>query len=204
MSGAAPDGAASARSSTLLLATRGPLFDCYAALTARLELAFPAQQFRRVAVPAKPSRQTWDRLLTTLPFVGLCWLGLAPQRDTGTTFRCSADWLVYLACKNPRPELLLAGDPYGVGQLGLASLGAALLHGWSVPDLGTWRVAGVDNAAPQEMVGEEVGLVALQVGCTLSLVDAAAAAALPEFLRVGAQWDLPPIGGMTVEDVRPI
>ncbi len=201
MSGSIPDGEAAARSPTLTLATRGPLFDAQAALRARLELAFPPAQVAFITIPARPTKATWDRVIAKPPFVGLCWLGLRPSPETGRLFHCASDWLVYLGCRNTTPAGLLQGDLYGVGQLGFASLGAAILHGWSAPDIGTWTVQAVDNAALQEMVNEDVGIVALQVSCTLTLIDTEAAAALPEFLRLGAVWSLPPLDDRTI-DVR--
>ncbi len=192
------------RSPTLRLSQRGPLFDCRAALKRRLEFAFPPRQFHHLTLPARPSKPTWDRALLTMPFIGLVWLGLTPSSNTGRVFHCDAGWLVYLGCKNQRPEHLLEGDPLGVGQLGLAGLAIALLHGWSEQGLGSFWVKSVDNAALQEFVNEEIGVVALQVDCSLSVVDPDAAEALPEFLRVGAQWDLPPIGGEKAKDLPPI
>ena len=203
MSGAAtPDGEGAGRLPTLRLSQRGPLFDCRAALKTRLELAFPPRQFNHQAVPAKPSKQTWDRLLLKTPFVGLCWLGLTPSSQTGRIFHCEAGWLIYLGCKNQKPQNLLDGDDYGVGQLGLAGLAVALLHGWSEQNLGSFTVRSVDNAALQEFINEEIGVVALQVDCSLSVVDPDAAEALPEFLRTGATWDLPLIPGEALQDVR--
>ncbi len=192
---------AGARSPTLRLATRGSLFDCQAALESRLEVGFPSKQFTRAYLPAKPSPATWKRVLVRPPMVGICWLGLAPDEKSGRIMRGTSDYLLYFACRNPKPEQLLLGDSYGVGMLGLAGLATALLHEWTVPDLGTWSVRSIDNAALQDFIDEEIGVVAIQASCTLSVVDPDAAAALPEFLRLGADWTLPALDNTTL-DVR--
>ncbi len=81
----------------------------------------------------------------------------------------------------------------------MAGLTTALIHGWTQPGLGSWSVKSVENAAFQEWVNEEVGVVALQVSCALSLIDVEAAEALPEFLRVGGEWSLPALDDRVIE-----
>lgn len=190
------------RSPTLTLATRGPLFDCQQALWARLELGFPAKQFGRAILPAKPSKDTWKRAFIKPPMVGIAWTGLTPEKESGRIMKCTSDWMLFFAVHNQRAEKLILGDDYGVGMLGLAGLATALLHEYVAPGVGVWSVNSIDNAALQDFIDEEIGVVALSVSCRLSVVDDAAAAALPEFLRTGAQWTLPLLDLETVTDVR--
>lgn len=190
------------RSPTLTLASRGPLFDCKTALWERLELGFPEKQFARAVLPARPSADTWKRAFTRPPMIGIAWLGLTPQKESGRKLRASSNWMLFFVCRNPKPEALLTGDAYGVGMLGLAGLASALLHDWTVPGLGTWSIRTIDNAALQDFIDEELGVVALEVSCDLTVIDVDAADALPEFLRLGAQWTLPLLDLETVTDVR--
>lgn len=182
---------------TLTLAARGPLFDANKALVERLELAFPRRQFDHRAVPAKLSKAMFESLCTRTPFVAHSFQGLQPPATNSRTYRAAASWMVYVGIRNQHPGKLLTGDTGGVGVLGMAGLATALLHGWTVRGLGTWSVGAVTNAYSEDWLHDDLGLLAVDVSISLEVTDEEAAAALPEFLRVGATWDLPPIGEQT-------
>lgn len=190
------------------LAQGGPLFRAEQALTERLADAFPPARFCHQVAPAKINAREWGRLTARLPAVARgfqAWDGRgATQRHYGGT----ASWLVYLISSNPRREELLRGDARGVGQLGMLQLAACVLHGWTVPGLGSWRVGAAQNAYSDEWGDEATGLVVLDVMLDVQLEVSGAVAAQDDFLRLAGAWDVDPHSGAapdvaeTVQNVR--
>ena len=187
---------------TLTLSRRGALFDAASALQARLELAFPPAQFEHQVVPARLSKPVWERLTRRCPFIGRGFAGLTPARpNSQRIWRGDAAWTVFLGVQNSKMPGLLLGDALMVGQLGLVGVATALLHGWTVRGLGTWQVGAMSNLYAEEYIHDDIGVVAVEVSVGIEMSDEAAAMALPEFLQLGATWDLPPLDTQVL-DVR--
>lgn len=174
------------------LSTEGPLFDAAASLEARLLLAFPADQFMHHVVPARITKTLFDRLSSRSPFVARGFAGLQSHERNGRRYHCAASWMVFLGVKNGRPDLMLAGDRFMPGQIGVTGAGVQMLHGYTEKGLGTWMVGAVENLFADDWMNDEVGLIGLRVSIDLELVDGAALARdEPDFLRLGITWELP-------------
>lgn len=177
---------------TLTLSRQGPQFETFHALDARLRLAFPPAQFHHEVVPARLSKPVFETLIRRTPFVGVGFQGMAPSSPNGSRiWRGAVNWTVFLAIQNSKKPGLLLGDAMGVGQLGVLGVALALLHGWTVRGLGTWAVGAASNMYAEDFIHDDIGLIALEASIHVEMTDEAAAAALPEFLRLGATWDLP-------------
>lgn len=172
------------------LIDNGPLIAGYAALWARLDTFFPASHFARADVPARVTPQGWKRLLRRTPFVGLSWLGIAPEAGNTRVFRGKSQWSVFLAARNEHaPDVRATGAATGPGLFGMVQVAAFALAGLTVPDVGSVSVTEVANLTADNWDDEAAAVAGLRLDLPLGL----SAEVLDEFLRFGATWSFDPM-----------
>jgi hypothetical protein len=152
---------------------QGPLEQIAKAIKARLELAFPPKVFTHRWMPARVDREVWRRLTERLPLVAIGFNRFHRAQTTGA-LNVLSDWSVYVATKNERgQEGLLFGDDFAPGQLSLIQVAAAILHGFTLPGLGSIQVNDAASAFIEE--GQDpnlgVGAIELTVKADLSLAN---------------------------------
>ncbi|MHB1305348.1 MAG: hypothetical protein ACYCZB_18130 [Acidiphilium sp.] len=128
----------------------GPLGLIGRALQARLQAAFPLEQFEHNVVPAKVDVKDWRMLTRRTPFVGLGWNDLMPDHDGGGPFVGASNWSVFLATVNQgsigaRYFGDAAGQQWAPGLFAMIQVGVAVLHGLTLPRLGSVRVSRASN-----------------------------------------------------------
>ncbi len=184
----------------------GPLLAAHAALWAQLDRFFPASHFARADVPARISRKGWDRLLRRTPWVGLCWLGVAPQANNGRVFQGRSRWTVFLAARNEHaPAARTTGAATGPGLLGMTQVAVFAFSGFSAPGVGTVTLGEATNLTADEWDDEAAAIAGIPVDlpCGIGGEDGISADDLDEFLRAGATWffdPLPPGGPAAASD----
>lgn len=129
----------------------GPMHIIGRAIQARLQAAFPLTLFQHSVVPAKLDAKAWAKLTSVTPFIGLGWNEMSPARDAGRLFDGQSTWSVFLVAKNN----FSVGDRYfgdtqgqqnAPGLFAMTQVAIAVLHGMSVPEIGTVMVARASNA----------------------------------------------------------
>ncbi len=160
-----------------------------ATIEARLRLAFPAEIFGFQLMPPIPSRAEWERLTTRRPCLGLAWAGLAPDEKSGRMLSGRAEWVVYLIVDNSAVDRRFLGDTRGIGLLGMVTAASYLLHGWTLPDVGTAFVTGIESLTKEDWGNDTTAIAGLSLSVPI-IPDAGIAAApdLNDLLRIGATW----------------
>ncbi len=194
MSGAAP----------LAIVSPGPLQRTGDALRDRLRLVFPETRFQFDVMPSRANKEDWKRLLRRTPFVGLGWAEIEPMRNGPRLFTGASRWSVFLVTKNVAgARQLYWGDSQGPGLFDMVHAAIAILHGWSIPDIGPIAVAKAGNAYAEGWDGDDFGLatIDLDVGLTLALADAVSGVAETVLSTIGIDWAFGPAGQVELSDV---
>jgi hypothetical protein len=189
-----------------------PFHATLAGLNARLDLVFPATTFGRPIVNPKLTTGEWKELTQRTPLVGIGWDALAPTSPESRLYVGTTKWTVFLVARNVAgPLQRLAGDALGVGLWDMVTAATAVLHGATIPDVGTAFVSSVQSMVSEAWDMENLVLACLDVsvGVTMTTAAAAAAAANPGqddgvglLQTLGITWSLD--GGAQVEDDGPI
>lgn len=178
MSGSGPSaGAAEAVSAV----APGILAAIGSAVRARLELGFPPSRFEHQFMPAKISQAEWKSLMRRTPFVGLGWNALDPTRDVGRLFTGESHWSLFLATRNSASiRGRYFGDAQGPGLFPLVTAAVAMLHGWTIPEIGSVAVTKAANVYAEGWEDESA----------IAAVDFCVATVIPVAGAVTAPWDL--------------
>ncbi len=151
----------------------GPLDAIGRALEARLRLVFREQEFGLVWLPARPTAQTWNRLVKTYPMLGLSFLGWS-KGETQSDLTGLSHWAAIIAVRNPDVNTgRLFGDKTGPGILTLLPLMAALLNGLFVPGIGSANAHDMSHVVVDGLDREDVafGMVEVTVKTGFGLGD---------------------------------
>ncbi len=146
-----------------------PLAVATRAIQDRLKLIFPEKRFVHRMVPARMDGASWKRLIGDGRFVGLGWAEIAPDSDEGRSFNGDAQWVVFLACRNPSGVMgAMFGDARGPGLFAFVHAAIAVLQAFSIPGAGTLMVTAATNAYADGW-DEQDGLAMAAVHCGLRL-----------------------------------
>jgi hypothetical protein len=149
----------------------GPLAAIAAGLRGRLELVFPLTRFDHQWMPPKMSKAAWDTMTRRPPFIGLGFdrfYRVQTQNDLAVI----SEWTLCVVVKNERGlKWLMVGDEGGPGFFSLIEVAASVLHGFTIPDIGSVQVVSADHT---KIEGDEdqtltMGVIALTVGADLRL-----------------------------------
>lgn len=187
------------------LVAAGPLHAMHAALTARLKLAFPTTHFGHHTLPARITLPVWQKITRRTPAICLGWNGFDRGKDAGRVLRANAKWSVLGATRNEagvEPRLL--GDALGAGQIGVAQVAAAALHGMAIRDVGTVAVTGATNLVIEGLLDEHAALTGIDITVNFDLRPAPATGDIDEFLTGAADWRLAPLDTAAASDVIPL
>ena len=179
-------------SESLTLVTPGPLSRTAQAITARLQLAFPPGKFQHALVPAKLNEKTLLQMSVKTPYVGLGWNVVEGDKDSARLFRGETHWTVFLLTKNAAGVAhRYFGDKQGPGLFTMVEAATAVLHGWTVPGIGTAFVerAGTLYAEGWDADGLAMAGVDFTIGATWPAAEVLAGAASDPLQTLGIEWD---------------
>ncbi len=155
------------------IVTPGPLSTIAQALDARLQQAFPTTLFAHDFVPGKITPAVWKYLTRRLPFVGIGWTDLGDGNNR-RFFDGKSRWSVILAIKNPSgPGARYFGDALGPGLFSLAEAATVLLHGYTIPEIGSVAVLRVSDVYVDGFADDDMAMCAidLEVSTAMRVAD---------------------------------
>jgi hypothetical protein len=162
------------------------------AISARLQLVFPPARFQHEMMPAKITAKTWGRLTARTPFIGLGWNTVEGDRDTSRLFRGETHWTAFLVAKNVAgTRLAYVGDRQGPGLFSMVEAATAVLHGWTLPDIGTCFVSRAGNLYAEGWDADDAAMAGVDftIGCTWPAADPLDGAAGDPLTTLGIVWD---------------
>lgn len=159
-------------------------------ITARLRLAFPAKDFSLERVPAVLTVKEFERVLKRPPFLGLAFLGIRADPNSGRQIQAAQRWRLILVVRASRDlRTRFSGDAQSIGLDAMTDVAVVLLQGAVFDGVGATRVTGVeavyaegwgDDATVVNQVDFEVAYSATPRA--LKLVSAA------DFAGLGITW----------------
>ncbi|WP_018701402.1 hypothetical protein [Amorphus coralli] len=159
-------------------------------LTARLRLAFPEKTFSLERIPSVLTVKEFERVLHQPPFLGLAFMGIRPDPNSGREIQAAMRWRLIIVVKASRDfRTRFSGDAHEIGLDAMTDVAVVLLQGASLEGIGATRVTSVeavyaegwgDDATVVNQVDFEVAYSAS--ARALKLVTAA------DFAGLGVTW----------------
>ncbi|MDD9910187.1 MAG: hypothetical protein OXR62_10895 [Ahrensia sp.] len=107
----------------------------------RLAIGFPDRHFTIERVPATVTPNEFERVAKLSPFIGLAWTGISPAQSSGRRLRGSWEWRLLLVVKAAgSDDVRFRGDAFDIGLDAMTDVAVALLHGWSIDEIGACSV----------------------------------------------------------------
>jgi hypothetical protein len=117
--------------------SKQPIARMEALIKERLRIAFPAKTFGIERVPQTMTLAEFTRLSRLSPIIGLAWTGMKPDGDAGRRLDGKMLWRLILIYKASNGlEARFKGDAKGLGLDAMMDVSMALLHGWTLPEVG--------------------------------------------------------------------
>lgn len=157
-----------------------------------LRAAFKSPIFDVQMMPPVPSKLEWDRITRQRPFVGLAWAGLKPDKQA-RALKGASQWIVYLVVDNVGAVATRwTGDDLGIGLFGMVTAASFVLHGHTVPDVGSISITEMESLYREDWSDDATAIAA--IGLEVDMIPGAAAPAgstLEEFLTLTCAWVTP-------------
>lgn len=182
---------------SLTLIQTGPLARTSLALAERLKLVFPPARFEHAFMPAKITPAEWKSLTRRTPFVGLGWTEIAPRREASRLFDGESHWTVYLVAKNAAGlAARYHGDRQGPGLFQMVQAAVAVLHGWTVEEIGTAFVDRAGNLFAEGWDADDVAIAGIDVsvGLTMPIAEALGGTEPDALTALGIVWNFEATG----------
>jgi len=170
--------------------TTAPIRTVEPVLTARLRLAFPERTFSLERIPSVLTVKEFERVLRQPPFLGLAFMGIRPDPNSGREIQAAMRWRLIIVVKASRDfRTRFSGDAHEIGLDAMTDVAVVLLQGASLEGIGATRVTSVeavyaegwgDDATVVNQVDFEVAYSAS--ARALKLVTAA------DFAGLGVTW----------------
>lgn len=114
-------------------------------LTERLRLAFTEKTFSLERVPAVLSIKEFERIVRQAPLLGLAFAGITLDKNSGRRMQAAMRWRLFLIVTATRDlRTRFSGDAQDIGLDAMTDAAAALLQGWSVPEVGDVTVTAIE------------------------------------------------------------
>ena len=139
----------------------------------------------------------WDddmlkRFLQGVPGVFVAFTGCEALDAGGTEARIDARFAVYACTGHPTELARRRGDAMQVGAYQMLDLLVPLLHGLVVPDVGSLRLASVQNLFTGSIERQALTVYALVLSVPMTFEQLAAEDVLAPFLTFDGRIDVPP------------
>ena len=182
----------------------GPLEQTARAIRARLELVFPSNIFTHRWMPARLDKDVWDALCQRMPLVAIGF-NRFHRPETTSALTVLSEWSVWTATQNVAgQEAVLFGDRFSPGQFSLMQVAASVLHGHTIPGLGSIQV---NDGAPvvienYQQANQAVSGISLTIKTDLSLRTLLSGDGItPADLTQHIQWSFDGCASVAVTDI---
>ena len=178
-----------------------------AAIEARLRLGFPESHFQFDLMPYALTLEEFGRTVKRIPFLGLGFSGIAPDRGNGRFFQGKAKWTLILVTRNAQSAAArFLGDGLGAGLFEMIDAAAGLLQGADIADIGPATITAIDATVADGWTedGTVLASVDFEIAMNQPLTGIGNDPGLLEALSM--QWRFDPIqtadgyGGRTVDE----
>lgn len=171
------------------------------AIVARLRRAFPAKTFPIERVPPVMTIAEFERITRTTPVIGLAWLGIRPDPQSGRQLSAAMRWRLVMVTKaSSSPEARWKGDKHDIGLDAMVDVATALLQGHSFPDIGPSAVTGAEGIFADGLADAAMVLANVDFEIRYNWSPAPLKLIEPgDFERLGITWinaDSPELGGV--------
>tara|TARA_R110002020_G_scaffold150297_1_gene326938 strand:- start:524 stop:1111 length:588 start_codon:yes stop_codon:yes gene_type:complete len=114
-------------------------------ITARLRLAFPEKNFSLERIPSILTVKEFEQVLRQPPFLGLAFLGIRTDPNSGRQIQAAQRWRLVLVVKASRGlRTRFSGDAHEIGLDAMTDVAVVLLQGAVFDGVGATRVTGVE------------------------------------------------------------
>lgn len=172
--------------------SRQPIARMEALIKERLRIAFPPKTFGIERVPQTMTLSEFARLSRFTPFIGLAWTGMKPDGDAGRRLDGKMLWRLILIYKASNGlEARFKGDAKGLGLDAMIDVSMALLHGWTLPEVGRSAVTLANSVIADGFTDDAV--VIAQVDFEIRFAAPVAdydLITLAEFKALAVSWSL--------------
>lgn len=170
----------------------GPLASVALGIKARLDLIFPPEKFVFQWMPPRIDVGVWQKLTRRAPMIGIGFNRFHSPR-LPKDLAVISDWTVYLVTRNEAgSKELLFGDPFAPGQFMLSAAAGAILHGTTLPGLGTIQVTEAANSFVEDFKENDLSLTAIELSVpvclTLGMVLDGAGTEAADLMGQTIQW----------------
>lgn len=125
--------------------SRTPIRAMEPLLVERLRLAFPAKGFQIQRIPSVLTIDEFTRVVKLTPFIGLAWIGMTVDRNSGRQLDAAMRWRLTMIVKaSSQLETRFKGDMRGIGLDAMVDVATALLQGWTLEKIGACWVTGAE------------------------------------------------------------
>lgn len=166
------------------------------AIVDRLRLGFPSATFAIERIPQTMTLKEFERVVRTVPFIGLAWTGFRPDgaNTNGRITKGDMLWRLVLVYKASSGfDTRFKGDKRGIGLDAMLDVSVLLLNGAVFDGIGTSQVTLANSVTADGLTDE--ALVVAQVDFTVKFTATPARLQLvtPEdFARFGITWIVEP------------
>jgi phage gp37-like protein len=158
------------------------------AILALVDAKLPSKLRQTGSIPGGWTLKTLQNALQFAPGVYVAFLGGAQRPENETIL--DAQFYVYVVTGEPlEVDRRRGGALRSIGAYGIIELLAPALHGLSIPDAGTLSLGRVQNLYGDKLL--DLGGTVYALPCSIPLpLPGLDIAALPDFLRCYADWDM--------------
>lgn len=173
-----------------MLPETNPIMAIDAAVETRLRGAFEQRRWAFERVPDPMTLQEFTRLLRATPWLGLGWTDLAASAQ-GRQVTGTLSFSLTICVRNPGAAARFHGDGQGPGLYVATMAAAALLHGMTIPGIGTVQITRAGSAFAEGYAEQQIAISRLTFEVATSLGDfLGAVAALPDLKELVSGWEV--------------
>lgn len=181
--------------------SKQPIARMETAIVERLRIAFPEKTFAIERVPQTMTRTEFNRLARLSPFIGLAWTGMRNDSDAGRAVKGRMSWRLILIFKASNGnETRFKGDRKDLGLDAMVDVSVALLHGWTIPEVGSVAVTLANSVIADGWLDDNlvIAQVDFEIRFTSPIADYGLLT-LNDFRELAVTWDIGP-GADTITD----
>ncbi|PCI03850.1 MAG: hypothetical protein COB78_05710 [Hyphomicrobiales bacterium] len=145
----------------------------------RLRMAFPEKDFAIERIPANMTINEFGRIARLSPFIGLSWVNMKSDPDSGRQLKANWGWRLFLVFKaSGNLQVRFKGDARDIGLDSMSDVAIVMLQGAVFKDIGTCTVTSAEATYAEGWADDDT--VVAMVNFHISTVTSPAAYALVE------------------------